>query len=231
MVVGCKSLQRKFLFFPSHHQRDNGLTAWKREGQLIGYAREVAEPENVWLMLHGNAGQAADRTYALPCFSPRDSVFILEYPGYGMRSGKPSTATFNAAAVEAYKMLRETFPKTPVCVVGESIGTGPASALAKETPPPDKTVLVVPYDKLTSVAAHHFPYLPVRLILGRCWDNIDALGGYSGPVEIFGALEDDIIPIQHARNLAHRVPGAKFHEIPCGHNDWSSGGAVQIRNR
>ena len=66
---GRDGLERNFLFYPSHHQRDNELKEWKVDGRVIGYSRQVSVPENVWLMLHGNTGQAADRTYALASFS------------------------------------------------------------------------------------------------------------------------------------------------------------------
>jgi hypothetical protein len=229
-LIGCSAVRRKVLFFPSHHTQNNGLIPWKIDGQIIGYARQVPDPRNIWLMLHGNAGQAADRVYALPCFSEHDSVFILEYPGYGLRKGKPSKASLDAAAAEGYKLLRHAFPTNPICIVGESIGTGPASMLASQSPPPDKIVLVVPFDKLASVAAEHAPKFLVSLILGSTWDNVRSLSGYRGPVEIFGALEDQVIKIEHVKNLANAVASAKFHAIQGGHNDWSTAGRVQIRN-
>ncbi len=117
------------------------------DGKLMGFAREVQAPENVWLMLHGNAGQAADRVYALGAFSPRDSVFIMEYPGYGQRAGKPSRSSLDAAAREAYEALRARFKETPVCVVAESIGSGPAATLGALKQPPDKLVFIVPFDR------------------------------------------------------------------------------------
>lgn len=230
LLGGCAAVQRKFLFFPTHHDRTNGLTAWENQGRVIGFSRPVAAPENVWLIVHGNGGQAADRVFALPCFSPRDAVFILEYPGYGGRPGEPSKAAFEAAAEEAYRSLRTTFPNAPVCVVGESLGSGPASLLAKQPRPPDKMVLVVPFDDLTRVAAHHVAWLPVGVVLGPTWNNVLSLAGYRGPVEIFGAIDDTVIPIEHARNLAANVAGAKYHEIPGAHNDWARGGAVTFRN-
>jgi len=230
LIVGCAALQRKLLYFPSHHASDNGLTAWRIDGKVMGYSRTVSAPENIWLMLHGNAGQAADRAYAIPSFFQRDSVFVLEYPGYGLREGKPSRVSFDAAAAEAYRLLRGTFPNTPVCVVGESIGTGPACTLATQPQPPDKIVLVVPFDKLTRVAAHHFPLLPVSLIMEADWNNMRALSAYKGPIEIFGASQDTVIPIEHARKLASILPAAKFHTIDGGHNDWSQENRVAIRN-
>lgn len=220
--------QRKMLFFPSHHSDTNGLTPWTIDGRLAGYARKVDNPRNVWLFTHGNGGQAADRTYALGCFSDSDSVFILEYPGYGNREGSPSKASFNSAAEEAYRWLRKTYSNIPVCILGESIGSGPAASLAKSEKQPDKIVLVVPFDNLASVARDHFPLIPAELILFDRWDNVEALKGYSGQLDIYGAIYDHVIPIQHARNLAASLPGAVFHEIPGGHNDWSQSGLVKI---
>ena len=230
-LIGCTSIQRPFLFQPTHNNVEStGLREWKLDGRTIGFARPVRSPQNVWLMLHGNAGQAADRTYALPAFSGRDAVFIMEYPGYGLRGGKPTKASFDAAATEAYLALRKTFPNTPVCILGESIGSGPACSLATQAPPPDKIVLVVPFDKLTSVAARHVRFFPVSSILEAKWNNIYSLSTYKGPVEIFAALDDAVIPIQHAQSLAESIPAARFHPIPGGHNDWSSGNHVVIRN-
>jgi pimeloyl-ACP methyl ester carboxylesterase len=230
VVLGFAIFQRKLLYYPTHHHDNNGLYEWRQAGRLIGYAREVPSPRNVWLLVHGNGGQAGDRAYALPSFSSLDSVFILEYPGYGARPGSPSMEACNAAAKEAYEILRARFPNTPVCVAGESIGSGPASALARNPHPPEKIVLILPFDALSHVAAHHFSYLPIGLMLRDKWNNIDSLKGYRGRVEIFGARDDTIIPILHARALAKSLPSATFHEIEGGHNDWATRGRVEIRN-
>jgi pimeloyl-ACP methyl ester carboxylesterase len=226
---GCQAIQRKVLFFPSNHANANGFTRWEHEGATIGYAREVAEPKNVWLMLHGNGGQAADRAYAMHAFDERDAVYILEYPGYGQRAGAPSRRAFDAAAREGYAILRARFPGKPVCVLGESLGSGPASMLSREKPMPDKIVLVVPFDAITTVARGHVRYLPVGLILAGTWDNVDALKGYTGPIEIFGAEHDEVIPVKHARALAESLPQAKFHLIPINHG-WANLRGIAFRN-
>ncbi len=153
-----------------------------------------------------------------------------EYPGYGNREGSPSKASFNFAAEEAYRWLRMAYPNIPVCIVGESIGSGPASSLTGLEKPPDKLVLVVPFDNLASVAREHFPLIPAGLVLFDSWDNVEAMKGYSGKLEIYGAIDDRVIPIHHARALAKSLPIAVFHEIPGGHNDWSQSGMVKIRN-
>lgn len=220
--------QRSLIFFPSHAERAVQLSQWSDGQGTIGYCREVSQPRALWLMMHGNAGQAADRDYVLPCLPERESFYVLEYPGYGARPGAPSMTAINQAAAEAYRLLRARNPGVPVCVLGESIGSGPACVLAREKVAPDKIVLVVPFDSLANVAVKRFPIFPVRLMLRDNWNNAESLRGYTGPVQIFGALDDAIIPLAHAEALARQIPQARVQRIRGGHNDWSLSGEVRI---
>jgi pimeloyl-ACP methyl ester carboxylesterase len=65
-------------------------------------------------------------------------------------------------------------------------------------------------------------------MLHDAWDNVEALKHYAGPVDIFGATDDAIIPIRHARALAKQIPNAHFVSITGGHNDWSANDRVKI---
>jgi hypothetical protein len=228
-LSGCAAVQRSVLYYPTHHINDRGLARWTHDGALIGFAREVPAPRNVWLMLHGNGGQAADRIYALPSFSAGDAVFILEYPGYGQRPGLPSRKTFDAAAREAYALLRSRFPGTPVCVVAESIGSGPAATLASLKRPPEKFVFIVPFDRLSAVGNDYVSSALASPVLAGTWNNVAALKNYQGPLDVFGAKNDKVIQVRHAQALANSRPQSKFHLIDGGHNDWASQPGVRIR--
>lgn len=223
LFVGCTStIERSMLFHPTHHAESNGLSMWKDEsGAPIGLVKSERSPKAIWLLLHGNAGQAADRVYALPRFVPGDTVYIMEYPGFGLRPGSPSRTSFDAAAEAAYRLVRKAHPNLPVCVAGESIGTGPASHLGSLAQPPDKIVLLTPFARLAEVARGHVPSLLVTLALKSDWDNIASLANYRGPVEIYGAQADVIIPVTQARALAAAVPGSKLTIVEGGHNEWS----------
>jgi uncharacterized protein len=221
--------QSSILYAPSAEMRPiSSLRSWTLGDRTIGYAREVPNPQTCWLMLHGNAGQAEHRDYILPHLNPTDSLYVLEYPGFGLRSGKPSRESLNAAALEAYNYLRTQNPGTPIGVIGESIGSGPACELARASTPPDKIVLLTPFDTLANVASSHFPFLPIGLLLRDRWDNGEALRTYRGPVEIFGASRNDVIPISLAKALANQHPGAIFHTMSGGHNDWLNNSDVRI---
>lgn len=120
--------QRSMLFFPTHAAVPSAmLTSWWEGKRTIGYCREVPNPDTIWLMMHGNAGQAADRDYVLRHLSDRDSLYVLEYPGYGLREGGPSLKSMNQAASEAYKFCdrnTKTFPSA--CWQNRSAAARPA---------------------------------------------------------------------------------------------------------
>jgi pimeloyl-ACP methyl ester carboxylesterase len=228
LCIGLFALQRSLLYFPSHHTSPSVLTAWQVEGEVVGFAREVSHPKTVWLMMHGNAGQASDREYVLRAMQEEDALYVLEYPGYGARAGSPTQQSINGAATEAYRALRQKYPSTPIGVVGESLGSGPASMLASEPQPPEAIVLITPFDSLYNVAAKRFWFVPVSVLLADRWDNVASLKSYRGTLTIFGARDDEVIPIAHAKKLANSNPIASFTEIPGGHNDWSFCDEVKI---
>ncbi len=221
--VACMFLyltQRSMLYFPTHHSGQTALQPWIVEGRVLGYCREIEKPNTVWLLTHGNGGQASQRGYVLDRMSAQDSLYVLEYPGYGSRGGQPSKTSIDAATAEAYGVLKKRFPGVPVCALGESIGSGPASLLAKMPLPPEKIILIVPFDSVASVGAAKMPLFPVRLLLKDNWDNIKSLNRYEGIVEIFAAKDDEVIPFAHAAELAAKIAGAKFYPLEGGH-DWS----------
>lgn len=221
-------LEGKFLYFPSHAPNTSALSEWRIDEQLVGYARLVEKPRAIWLILHGNAGQASHRGYIIERLPADASAYVLEYPGYGSRPGTPSMASINAAARAAYEHLRAKNPALSIGVFGESLGSGPASFLCSLPTPPDRLVLMVPYDNLLSVAKKQIRFLPVGALMRDKWDNVKTLSGYRGPVEIFGAAQDTVIPVVHARALAKSVPHARYVELPGGHNDWSSNDLTRI---
>src|SRR5205823_5589293 len=101
------------LFFPGHGSTATRLAPWSDGSRMIGCCREVTNAHVVWLMMHGNAGQAADREYVLSRLSDQDSLYVLEYPGFGSREGAPSMESMNRAAAEAYQLLRTRNPSIP----------------------------------------------------------------------------------------------------------------------
>jgi hypothetical protein len=221
-------LQEALVYHPSHRATAAELTPWRIDGQLVGCSREpAAQPRAVWLIMQGNGGQAGLRGY-FQHVPPEEALYILEYPGYGQRSGEPSREAINAAAVAAYHELRRRFPDVPVGVVGESFGSGPASQLALEPRPPDSLVLIVPVARFDLVLSRYVPFVPVRLLLRHNWDNLAALRDYRGPVTIYAAESDEVISREQTLLLAGSLPAARLVWVPGGHGATGENDVVRL---
>jgi uncharacterized protein len=201
-----------------------GFQPWRNAaGEYIGWCQTNpgAGERSRLLIVHGNSGSAVDRLdYAeeLKKIGPWD-VYILEYPGYGPRPGKPTQTSLFAAADEAIALLESN---GPIYLMGESLGTGVACYLAGSHPKSVRGMLLIaPYNNLTDVAGYQFPILPVKWFLLDRYPSETYLKNYNGPVAIVLAGQDRVIPQRFGRKLYDGYPGPKrVWEVPqAGHND------------
>jgi len=68
---------------------------------------------------------------------------------------------------------------------------------------------VAPYDSLVEVAKHHYPYLPVRLMLRHPFDSAGRAPQLTMPLLCIAASRDEVIPIERARALYDTWAGPK----------------------
>jgi hypothetical protein len=229
--------QRSMIYYPSRNEADSlergaraqGFEPWRSaQGETIGY-RSLAAPGDLRppaaiLITHGNAGYAmhrADYAQILRNAAPDRalSVYILEYPGYGARPGQPSQADFLGAADQAVSLIPDGMP---LILLGESIGTGVASATAAAHPERVKGLLLLtPFDSLANVAQHHYPLLPVRWIMRDQYPSAEWLRSYRGPVSIILAANDSIVPAKFGQKLHDTYAGPRKLIIAdqADHND------------
>jgi hypothetical protein len=206
------AFQRRLMYFPDRARepealrvaRGSGLQPWRDSaGSLIGWRAQRPAASSRVLVLHGNAGSGLDRGYYLPLLgTPANEVILFEYPGYGPRPGQPSEAVLVAAAEQALLQLKTEAPG-PIWLLGESLGSGVACAVAARRPADIAgLILVTPFARMTEVAAWHYPYLPVRLLLRDRWDNLAALRSFAGEVLLVLAGQDEVVGVHQGRKLA-----------------------------
>lgn len=227
--------QERMIFFPTVHLDDefdeaantSGFKPWRDEqGNRIGWKRVQPDAERVILACHGNGGSAVNRfeLSAILSSGPVIDLYLLEYPGYGSRPGRPSEKSLVAAAVEAIDWLRgpSGSPDLPIWLLGESLGTGVASAAAAARPDAvTGLILVTPFDSLVGAAQCHYPWLPVGGLMRHRFDSVKNLSRFHGPVAIVIAGDDLTTPPKLGQRLAASLSASnRVWLIPgAGHND------------
>jgi pimeloyl-ACP methyl ester carboxylesterase len=180
------------------------------------------------IVFHGNAGSNADRSYYASELSARGlRVVFAGYPGYAARPGRPSERSILADAFTLYEHVALRYPDDRLVLVGESLGSGVAAAVAAESSlprAPDRLVLVTPLASIPDAAARLYPFLPARALVRDRFDVLQALPAYRGHVAILLAGQDEILGPEAGRRVADvaRARGpTEVVELPrAGHNDW-----------
>lgn len=221
-------MQREMLYYPSttsvseqlRYAHGAGLELWlDANGGRIGWKRESAEAAaQHWLVMHGNAGHAVQRAYwvdTLERVSPSRalSVYLLEYPGYGERSGSPTETSLTNAALAAFDTIAGN---NRLHLLGESLGCALAAQVVRHRPEGvGGLVLLPPFDRLADVASYHYPWLPVRGLVKDRWELDTALMDFPGPLASIAAERVSIVPARFAQRLHAEHPGLKsLHIFP-----------------
>ena len=180
-------------------------------------ARPLATPAPLIVFSHGNAEIAGDWLLDFSEVRSWASVLLIEYPGYGGADGAPTESSIVETMHAAYDWAANDPRLDPQKVVayGRSLGGGAAARLAADR----KVAALILESSFTSVADFARRFLAPRVLVRDLFDNRDALKAYRGPLLLIHGSRDNIVPIAHARELAALVPGARLHEIDCGHND------------
>lgn len=228
--------QRRIIYFPFYkteagmiaEARTEGCQPWRdASGAIIGWksTRPGGGAANRLLLFHGNTGYALLRTHYLQGFQQLDGgrlweVYLFEYPGFGARPGSLGQQSFTDAGLAAIQTLQAADSR-PIYLLGESLGSGLASALAQREPSRIAGLfLLTPYARMGDVAAHRFGFLPVRLMLRDPWDNVAALHDYRGPAAMLIADECEVVTAAQGRLLFDSYAGRKrlWTEAGASHN-------------
>jgi uncharacterized protein len=170
------------------------------------------------IFAHGNGELADDWVDAFtPLREKGIAVLLLEYPGYGGAPGTPSEPSIREAATAMFDWAtaHPAVDPTRIVAYGRSIGGGAAAQLA-EARPIAALILESAFTSTRPLAARYF--VPGWLVRDP-FDNVRALRNYRGPLLVVHGTDDQLIAVSEGRALAAAVPGATFHELPCGHND------------
>jgi hypothetical protein len=187
------------------------------------YVPAAGEPVGAVLVLHGNAGDRADRAPLAVALRDRGlASLLLDYRGFGGNPGTPSQRGLLDDAEAAAVVLERHSGLDPDRIVyfGESLGCGPAAWLAARRPPA-ALVLRSPFPSLTEVARRRFPWLPVERLLRDRYPLALWIADYDGPLLAIAGEQDRLIPVSDTERVVDAAgdPGALLVVPGAGHND------------
>ena len=151
----------------------------------------------------GNAENVAGSiSYLSDIFSDYD-LYLPNYRGYGGSSGSPTEQALISDALLLYDHIGDRYSE--ISVKGRSLGSGVAVQLAADRDV-GRLILVTPYDSMVNAAKHHYPYMPVSLLLKDKYDSAGRAGKITRPALLLVAEYDEIIPRKSSENLAKALP-------------------------
>jgi fermentation-respiration switch protein FrsA (DUF1100 family) len=230
------TLQRRLMYFPTDGvptPGEIGLTGVEpvifetTDGLgLSGWfvAASGPSPRVTVLVFNGNAGNRAHRgPLAAALHRHGLQVLLVDYRGYG---GNPGTPTENGLAADsraarAYLAGRPDVDASRIVYFGESLGTAVAVDLAVEHPPA-ALILRSPFTSMADVGQHHYPFLPVRLLLRDRFAAIDHIQRIRAPLLVIAGGHDRIVPIDNSRRVydAAVAPKSLLVFPDADHNDY-----------
>jgi abhydrolase domain-containing protein 17 len=148
-------------------------------------------------------------------------VLAVEYPGYGVYSGRPNAECIlnDAECVYSFVLSLGVLPED-VIVFGRSIGSGPATFLARNR----KIGCLMLMSAYTSIkdAAKHFAGKLGESIIKERFENIKNMPYITCPTFLVHGVKDNVIPYNHSQKL-HEVckgPSSLFLPTNMTHNNF-----------
>ncbi|MBI3865149.1 MAG: alpha/beta hydrolase [Planctomycetia bacterium] len=220
-------------------QSDDGLTlngwhllsAGRSAADAAACDRELSAGRPLVLFFSGNGGNRAYRIPEAEILSQAGAdVFLFDYRGYGDNPGAPTEQALELDAHAAWRYATEQrhVARERIILYGESLGGAVATRLAaelcREGTPPGGLVLRSTFTALADVARHHYPLLPIKLLLEERYASIEQIPNVTCPILMLHGQRDSIVPFALGRKLFDAAPdksanGARKHFAELLHAD------------
>ena len=150
-------------------------------------------------------------------------LLLVEYPGYGRSSGKPTQDTVTQAFMAAYDTLAsfEKVDSRRIVMFGRSVGGGAVCALALKR----SAAALILMSTFTSVQSMALKFLVPPFLVRDPFDNLKGIRQYRGPVLLIHGRHDRIVPFENSARLHRVAHTSRLIEYDAGHNncppDWT----------
>lgn len=141
------------------------------------------------------------------------NALLVEYPGYGLYKGSPSSAEICRDSEQIFDYLVSDFSISPTNIIlfGRSMGSGPAIHLAASRNA-GGLILMSPYTSLKSVVKDYAGNFAKMLISER-FDNLQRVPLVKCPVFLIHGLLDKLISYRHSVEIKAKVKENVYCEL------------------
>ncbi|HET6523644.1 alpha/beta hydrolase [Sphingopyxis sp.] len=189
-----------------HTQTDDGL-------RLSAFYRPAAPGRKTILFFHGNGDNMIGAIEATrgPAAAGH-GLMLVEYRGYGGNPGSPGEDGLYRDAEAAMRWLGEAgVAADNIAVVGNSIGSGPATEIALRHDVA-ALILVSGLSDLPAAVRRQAPFAPRWLVRDR-FDNLSKLRRVKAPVFLMHGDADTLVTPDHLDRLAEARPDATVARV------------------
>lgn len=177
----------------------------------------------IMIYFHGNAEDIGLSFEILDMLRTVLHIHILavEYPGYGVYAGKPTSEGIlnDAECVYSFVLSLGVNPED-ILVFGRSIGSGPATFLARHR----KVRCLMLMSAYTSIkhAARHFAGKIGQSLVKERFENIKHMPFITCPTFLVHGVKDNVIPYEHSQKLHEmcKGPSSLFLPAEMTHNNF-----------
>lgn len=222
MIFRAEKLEKSHVFnFPGDYEErfyhpEEGIS-------IHGLLFRVPKSKGIVFYFHGHMGSIASWGQWARLFQDYGwDVFMWDYRGYGKSSGFiQEEHNIHNDAKFIYDRISPEYHEKRILFYGRSLGTGIASKLALEETP-EKLILSTPYFNFEDVVSHHWPIVPVSILLKYKFRNDLFLPQVKCPVYLFHGTEDDYVPYESSVKLDELSDNIELTSIPgATHSDFA----------
>jgi fermentation-respiration switch protein FrsA (DUF1100 family) len=186
----------------------------------MDFAGSAAGRGRTVVYFHGNGEVIGDNVWmAERLVAEGFGVLLVEYRGYGRSRGPaPSESGLYAdAAAVLDDLAARGFGPDRIVLWGASLGTGVAIEMARRGRGA-ALVLVAPYTSIPDMGARVTPFLPMRLVMGDHFDNLQKAPALNLPTVVVHGTADEVIPFAMGAGIARSIRGSRFEPVDRGHH-------------
>jgi alpha-beta hydrolase superfamily lysophospholipase len=163
---------------------------------------ENEPPSSAVLLCHG-IGEVVDQWFPVQALLAQHGVgsLVFDYSGYGRSNGAVDWAHWEDDAVAAFECLERLVAPMPVSMLGFSMGSGVAAAVIRRI---SAKSLILCASFTSFRAGAHSLGLPTRALplVPPIWTTDETLADCTVPVLLVHGDQDQLFPVQMARDLA-----------------------------